>query len=114
MKTKLKLLVVAVASCALPALAGAADAAENWKKDCQKCHAADGSGSGPMGRRLKLKDYTDPAVQAELTDGAIIATIKEGVKNESTGKMTMPAYGDKYSEEEIQALKDFIRGLVKS
>lgn len=96
-----------------PAVACAATAQENWTKDCQKCHAPDGSASGTMGRKLKLKNYTDPAVQAAMTDEAIVAAIKDGTKDEKTGKLTMPAFAAKYSEEDITALRDLVRSLVR-
>lgn len=115
MKTSLKLALASVVALSVPAIVGAATAQENWTKDCQKCHAADGSASGPMGKKLKLKNYTDPAVQAEMTDEHIVDTIKHGVKDEkNAGKMLMPAYADKYSDEDIAALRDLIRSFKKS
>ena len=45
----------------------AADAAANWSEYCSRCHAKDGSGNTKPGRKLKLKDYRDAAVQAEMT-----------------------------------------------
>jgi mono/diheme cytochrome c family protein len=113
MKTSLKLLFAAGAALLVPAVASAATAQENWTKDCQKCHAADGSASGPMGKKLKLKNYTDPAVNAAMTDEAIIAAIKDGVKDEATSKMTMPAYAAKYSPDDITALVALIRSFAK-
>lgn len=113
MKTSLKLVLVAGAALAAPIIVRGATAQETWTKDCQKCHAADGSASGPMGKKLNLKNYTDPAVQAAMTDDEIIKAIKEGAKDEKTGKQTMPAGASKYSDEEVIALKDFVRGLKK-
>lgn len=113
MKTSLKLLCFAAGAFAVPTIARAATAQEIWTKDCQKCHAADGSASGPMGQKLKLKNYTDPAVQAAMTDEEIIKAIKDGEKDEKTGKMTMPAGAAKYSEADVTALKDFVRSLKK-
>lgn len=112
MKSSLKLLFAAGAALALPMVVNAASAQENWTKDCQKCHAADGSASGPMGKKLKLKNYTDPAVNAAMTDDEIIGAIKNGVKDEATGKMTMPAYADKYTADDIAALVALIRSFA--
>jgi mono/diheme cytochrome c family protein len=114
MKTSLKLLLVAGAGLLVPAIAHAATAQELWTKDCQKCHAADGSASGPMGKKLGLKNYTDAAVQAAMTDEHIVEAIKNGAKDEKTGKQTMPGYADKYSAEDIQGLVALIRGFKKS
>ena len=54
----------------------AADAAENWNKQCASCHAKDGSGNTKMGKKLKVKDYRDAKVQAEFTDDAAMKAIK--------------------------------------
>lgn len=112
MKNTWKILALATAALAVPAIASAADAADNWKTQCAKCHGPDGSASGPMGKRLKLKNYTDAAVQAAMTDEAMIAAITEGVKNDA-GKDIMPAYAAKLTAEEIAALKDLVRSFKK-
>jgi cytochrome c553 len=113
MKTLLKVSLVSAAVLTLPALAGAATAQENWDAQCKKCHAADGSGSGAMGKKLKLKDYTSAEVQAAMTDDQIVDAIKNGAKDEKTGKQTMPAYADKFSAEEITDLLAHIRAMKK-
>lgn len=88
------------------------DAATNWKKNCAKCHAPDGSGKTKMGEKLKLKDYTDAQVQASLTDDDLFKATKEGVKGED-GKEKMPGYAAKLSDDEIKALVTFIRAMKK-
>lgn len=112
MKNTWKILAIATATLAVPVVATAADAAENWKGQCAKCHGPDGSASGPMGRRLKLKDYTNADVQAAMTDEVIVAAITDGVKNDA-GKEIMPAYTGKMTAEEITALKDLVRSFKK-
>ena len=37
---------------------------DSWEKDCQKCHGPDGKGGTKMGKKVEVKDYTDPAVRA--------------------------------------------------
>ena len=37
----------------------AADAKENWEKNCAKCHGPDGKGDTKMGKKLEIKDFTD-------------------------------------------------------
>jgi mono/diheme cytochrome c family protein len=91
--------------------ARAADARELWTKDCAKCHGADGKGKTKMGEKLKVRDYTDAKVQAELKDDEMIKGIKQGVKDKA-GKEVMKAFSD-YSDEEVKALVAFIRGLKK-
>jgi len=46
----------------------AADAKENWEKNCLKCHGADGKGDTKLGKKAGVKDLTDPKVQAGFTD----------------------------------------------
>src|SRR6266404_3246637 len=78
----------------------AVDVKENWEKNCQKCHGADGKGQTRMGRQSGAKDYTDPKVQAELKDEDAIKAIKEGIVEK--GKKKMHAYGDKLTDDEIK------------
>lgn len=101
----------------LAALAGfgvssvlAADASENWDKLCSRCHAKDGSGDTKPGKKLKLKDYRDAAVQAEMTDEAMLKVITEGVTDDK-GKKEMPDYTEKLTADERAAMIPFIRAL---
>ena len=89
----------------------AADAKENWEKQCQKCHGADGKGETAMGKKLKIKDYTDAKVQAEMKDEEILKIIKEGKKEGS--KTLMKAYADVLSEAEIKDLLAYVRKFKK-
>ena|ERR1041384_7134340 len=89
----------------------AADAKENWTKNCAKCHGEDGKGNTAMGRKAGAKDYTDAKVQEGLKDEAAIKTIKEGLTVD--GKKKMDAYKDKLSDDEIKALVAHIRGFKK-
>ena len=34
---------------------------------CQSCHGADGKANTKMGKKLKCRDLSDPAVQKKLT-----------------------------------------------
>jgi cytochrome c553 len=107
-----RLIICTLAILAAGAIsARAADAKENWEKNCVKCHGADGKGQTAMGKKLGLKDYTDAKVQDALKDDQMTKAIKEGVKEGDTAKMK--AYGDSLSDDEIKALVTFIRGLKK-
>jgi cytochrome c553 len=90
--------------------ASAADAKENWEKNCAKCHGADGAGKTKMGEKLKVRDYTDAAVQASLKDDAMTKAIKEGVKEGDATKMK--AFTD-LSDDEVKALVAYMRGFKK-
>ena len=86
----------------------AAPASENWENYCQKCHGADGAGQTKAGRKLDVKDYTDPKVQAAMKDDEMVKIITDGVKDKS-GKERMKPFADKLSAEEINDLVAYIR-----
>jgi cytochrome c553 len=86
----------------------AADVKAVWEKDCAKCHGADGKGDTKMGKKLKIKDYTDAKVQAAMTDEDMFKAVKEGVKDGSKTRMK-PAQG--LSDEEIKGLVKVVRGF---
>ncbi len=110
MKTSVSLVAFAAAlTCANVSFA--ADAATNWKAQCAKCHGPDGAGKTSIGARLSLKDYTDAAALADLTDAQLAEAIANGVK--ADGKTVMPAYGAKLAAEEVAELVAFIRAMPK-
>ncbi len=89
----------------------AADAKENWEKNCLKCHGADGKGDTKMGKKVGVKDYTDPKVQAELKDAAAIKAIKEGLKDKAGKELMKPA--ENVTADDIKALIAYIRSFKK-
>jgi cytochrome c553 len=89
--------------------ASAADAKENWDKNCVVCHGADGKGQTKMGQKLGVKDLTDAKVQGELKDDALFKAIKQGVKDKE-GKTLMRPFED-LSDDDIQALVKHIRSF---
>ncbi len=105
------LIAATIAGIAGALSASAADAQANWDKQCAKCHGADGAGQTTMGKKLKLKDYTDASVQAAFTDEEAATAIKEGIKED--GKTKMKAYGDVLSDDEVKALVAHVRSLKK-
>src|SRR5512137_1686305 len=88
----------------------AADAKENWEKNCAKCHGADGAGKTKMGEKLGVKDYTDAKVQEAMKDADMTKAIKEGVKDGD--KTKMKAFGD-LSDDEVKALIAQVRSFKK-
>ena len=50
-------------------------------------------------------------MQAGFTDAKATQSIKEGVKE--NGKVTMKAFGDKLSDDEVKALVAYVRTLKK-
>ena len=93
----------------LPA-ARAADAQATYDEQCAKCHGADGKGDTKMGKKLGVKDYTDPKVQAELKDDKAATTIKDGLKE---GDKTLMKANDKLSDDELKALIAHMRSFKK-
>ena len=105
----LRLLVLGFSLTA--AVGFAASASENWENLCAKCHAADGSGSTKIGKKLKLKDYSDAKVQATLKDEDMVKAIKEGVTEE--GKEKMKSFKGDLSDPEVTDLVAFVRKMKK-
>jgi cytochrome c553 len=111
-KVMKKLIVISLALLVAGAVSvRAADAKENWEKNCSKCHGTDGKGKTKMGEKLQVKDYTQAKVQEELKDDQMTKAIKEGVKDGD--KTKMKAFGDALSDDEIKALVKFIRDFKK-
>ena len=114
MRTK-SIMKPAIVSTLLLALmcvrAQAADTKELWDKNCASCHGKDGRGDTKMGKKVDVKDYTDPKFQAEYKEEKGIKSIKEGLTEK--GKERMKPYAEKLSEEEIKALAAYVRTFKK-
>ncbi len=110
MKNITKIAVATVALAFASGAAYAASASENWENSCASCHGADGKAQTKQGKKLKIRDYTDAKVQAELKDDEMVKAILEGVKGEG-GKERMKGFKDELSEQEAKDLVAFIRGL---
>lgn len=109
MKPVAILTVVLLASSAANTASG--DAGGDYAKMCASCHGKDGKGQTKMGEKFKIKDLTDPKVQAEFTDEQAMKDISEGLKDDKTGKITMPPRKDKLSADQIKALVEFVRAF---
>jgi cytochrome c553 len=109
MKTTTKIALSTIVLSLATGVAFAAPAAENWDNNCASCHGADGKGQTKTGKKLKLRDYTDAKVQAELKDAEMIKAITDGVKVD--GKEKMKAFKDELSADEIKDLVAHIRTL---
>lgn len=107
-----KLLIPAVVFAFGAALAAdAAEAKTIWEDQCAKCHGADGKGQTPMGKKLRIKDLTDDAVQAGFTDEEAFKAIKEGVKDDKGATRMKPIEG--LSDDEINTMVKYARDLKK-
>jgi cytochrome c553 len=106
-----KLAVISVALLIVGAVSvRAADAKENWDKNCAKCHGPDGKGDTKMGKKLEIKDFTDAKYQASLKDDAMLKAIKEGVKD---GEKVRMKAAEGLSDEEMKALVTHVRAFKK-
>jgi mono/diheme cytochrome c family protein len=82
----------------------APSAADTFKSKCAMCHSQDGSGSTPMGQKMKIHDLRSPEVQKQ-SDDDLTAIIRKG-------KQPMPAYGSSLSAGDIKELVAYIRSLA--
>ena len=82
------------------------------QQECVRCHGADGKGSGPAGKLLKVKpaDWTDPTRMAALSDDHLLTVIKQGGKVAGLSTQ-MPNFGSKLSDPKIRDLIAFIKSL---
>ncbi len=88
----------------------AADVQTNWKTHCAKCHAADGSGNTNTGRKLSVRDYRDPKVQATLKERDMIKATRGGLRDKQ--RELMKPFGGVLTDEEIKSLIGHIRTLA--
>jgi mono/diheme cytochrome c family protein len=95
-----------VATFAFPSTTFAADKAtqELYAAKCAKCHGADGT-STAVGKKLGVKDFSDPEVIKATDTDLIDATAK--------GKGKMPGYGKSLKEDQIKALVAYVREMNK-
>lgn len=81
---------------------------------CSVCHGVGGKGDGPSARGLEPKpaDFTDCKAMTKDSDEVLLKIIKGG--GQSVGRSTvMPAWSEALSEQQIDELIKFIRGLCK-
>ena len=82
-------------------------AAELYSKNCASCHGKDGRAKTLKAKFNHARNLTDATWQNEASDERIFNSIMNG-----RGKK-MPASGKKFSEQEINSLVTFVRGLKR-
>jgi cytochrome c6 len=92
-------------SVVLVTSASSQTAEELYKTKCAVCHAADGSGNTPAGKKMEVKSFSAPEV-AKNSDAAWTDITKNG-------KGKMPAYAGKLTDAQINDVIKYIRGLSK-
>jgi cbb3-type cytochrome c oxidase subunit III len=96
--------ILLISSAALQAGPAPDAGGDLFKQKCAMCHGADGKGYAA----LKTPDFTDPKVQASLTDAQIIETIKNGKPGTA-----MPPFKDSLTDDQIASLVKYLRSLKK-
>lgn len=90
-----------------PALADDAATIKLYKAQCATCHGLDGKGQTTAGKKVNVKDWTDPKVLKPLSDDDVLKAIKIG-KNGDDGKELMPSFA-KLGDDKLKALIAYIR-----
>jgi mono/diheme cytochrome c family protein len=88
----------------MPAFAQDAGA-DTYKARCAMCHGDDGTANTPAGKMFKAASFSDPAI-VKITDADRLGIVKKG-------KDKMPAFGDKLTDNQINAVLAYIRTLEK-
>ena len=105
--------VLATGLCVVGITAGAVraqDATQQYDKNCKLCHGPSGKGDGPAGKMLKPPPADFATALKGKADADIAKAIKEGGK--AVGMSTaMPAFGRKLTDDQIQAIVTYVRGL---
>jgi uncharacterized membrane protein/mono/diheme cytochrome c family protein len=82
--------------------AGSSAARELFRRRCDKCHGADGTGSQGRDSLPEIPDFTDASWQSGRHDEQLLASILDG-------KDEMPAWRGKISEEHARSLLAYVR-----
>jgi mono/diheme cytochrome c family protein len=103
-------LMAAICSVFVTRVSGGAvtdrSAAELYSKNCATCHGRDGRAKTFKAKLNHARNISDPEWHARVSDERIFNSIMNG-------KGKMPAFGKKISEQEIDALVTYVRGLKK-
>ena len=91
--------------------AQAEDAKALYDKQCLSCHGATGKGDGPAAKALKppAKDFA--TVLKGKSDADTFKATKEGGKAVGLGA-SMPGYGKKLTDDQINALVKYMKELA--
>ena len=82
-------------------------AAELYVRHCASCHGKDGQAKTAKGKLNQARDLTDPEWQDRTSDERLFNSIMNG-------KRKMPGFSKKLSEQEIDALVIYVRGLKRT
>jgi mono/diheme cytochrome c family protein len=77
-----------------------------YVRNCAACHGRDGGAKTPKARLNHARKLSDSEWQNRTSDERIFNSIMNG-------KGKMPAYGKKLSEQDLDSLVTYVRGLRK-
>jgi mono/diheme cytochrome c family protein len=80
-----------------------ADPAACYRKNCHRCHGADGKGTEAREGGVPTPDFTRRSWQEKRTDDQLLVSILDGKGTD------MPAFQDKLSNQEAKALVSHVR-----
>ena len=80
--------------------------AVTFAKNCATCHGKDGRAKTFKAKFNHARDLTDPQWQSGVTDERIFNSI-------TNGKGKMPSFKRKLTNEQIESLVTYVRGLKK-
>ncbi|MBI5381055.1 MAG: cytochrome c [Opitutae bacterium] len=100
--------IVWIAVWALGPVARGAEGADLFVQQCAPCHGEDGKARNPAAKKLGVRDLT----VSKLTDAEIEKQVRDGVRNKR-GLEVMPAFKEKLTPEEIQAVVAAVKRLRK-
>ena len=103
--TRSKLVLAAILSLAVTAGFAQSSGEATYKAKCQNCHGATGLADTAVGRALKVKPVTDPAVR-KLSEAAMLDATRNGLNK-------MQSFKDKLTDAEIRESTAYFRALIK-
>jgi len=98
-------LVMAMAAVAVAAAAAQDAGAGIYKAKCQNCHGSDGMAGSGVGKIMKVKPVTDPAVKS-MSEAQMTAAVRNGL-----GKMQ--PYKDSLTDAQIKAAVEYFRAFIR-
>jgi mono/diheme cytochrome c family protein len=82
-------------------------ATQLYRRYCVSCHGTDGKAKTSKGKYSHARDLTEADWQDDVSDERIFNSIMNG-RNQ---RGNMPPFGQKLSQQEINSLVTFVRGL---
>jgi mono/diheme cytochrome c family protein len=81
---------------------------QTYREHCQSCHGERGDGTGKKAAELSVApgDFTDTQKMSDITDGELFFQITKG-------RLPMPAFAGKLSEEKRWQAVDYIRTFAE-